>query len=51
MSGHRECEPQIHATRVMFYRSIDKSLDFCKGNDLVKFAIDLLFCHAEDGSI
>src|SRR5262245_11212016 len=44
-------KPHMHACRVIFYRRVEKLLYLRKGYDLIEFAIDLLFCHADDRTI
>lgn len=50
MGGDGEGEAHAHAAAVMLERRVDEALDFGKGDDLVEFADDFGFAHAEDGS-
>src|SRR5882672_10185472 len=46
-----KAQPDIHPTRVMLDRCIEKSLEFRECDDLVEFAHDLGFGHAEHHTV
>src|SRR6185437_15388954 len=50
MRGDGEGEAHAHAAAVMLEGRVDETLDFGKGDDLVEFADDLGFAHAENGA-
>src|SRR5215813_1148075 len=47
VSRHREGQSQVHSTRVMFDRSVDKLFDLGEGDDLIELISDLTELHAE----
>ena len=51
MSCHCESEAYVHAARVALYWRINKSLYFSKSNNGIEHTINLLFAHAEQGSV
>src|SRR5258708_6515331 len=51
MSRDRKRQPHIHPAGIMLYRCVQKLLDLGKGNDLVKFTLDLDSFHAEDRAV
>ncbi len=50
VSGDGEGEAHAHAAAVMLEGRVDEALDFGESDDLVEFADDFGFAHAEDGS-
>ncbi len=48
VSGNCKGQTHIHTTRVMFDRGIHKLLQFSEGDNLIEFACDFLFAHAEN---
>src|SRR6185437_14874334 len=50
VGGDGEGEAHAHAAAVMLERRVDEALDFGKGDNLVEFADDFGFAHAEDGA-
>src|SRR5258705_4989527 len=50
VSRYRERQADVHATRVVFDRSVDELLDLGEGDDLVQVALDLGLAHTEKGA-
>ncbi|HVB58285.1 MAG TPA: hypothetical protein VNE63_17900 [Candidatus Acidoferrales bacterium] len=48
--GDSEGQAHAHAAAVMLKGRVDEALDFGKGDNLVEFADDFGFAHAEDGA-
>src|SRR5258708_31073796 len=51
MRGDGKGQSHIHPARIIFDRRIDKSFDFRKGDNLVKFAVRLSATHSQDGAV
>src|ERR1017187_1758575 len=49
--GHSEGEAHIHAAGVAFHRSIQKSLDVSKGNNLVEARANLSAAHSQNRAV
>src|SRR5229473_2710702 len=49
--GDRECQPHIHAARVMFDGSFEKLLSPREIYDFIELRVDLAPAHAQDGSV
>jgi hypothetical protein len=51
MRGHCEGEPHVHPTGIIFDGCIEEFFRFGEGDDLIEFAFDFRFSHAEDGAV
>jgi hypothetical protein len=49
--GDGEAETDCHTGTIAFYRSVDVFLYAGELDDIVELALDLMLCHAEDGTV